>query len=176
MRTIRKRHSWPPLRVSRAVYLKENIDSDPFAYFISPASDRDFVSDLSAGIDTSNRSRSLSPKTHKRHAVISTAFTTSSPTAKLKRWIERMELRCFPWSPKRSERPTLSPDPPRSLERITPISRPVRGRNNIRSGSVNRVSPNQRSLPRKPRAWREPSESIWSVAEEGEEIGLGITM
>lgn len=175
MRTLKKRHSWPPLRLSRETYFNESIDSDPFAYFISPASDRDiFINDLSAGINTGKRSRSLSPRIHKEKTLLATVTSAHSPTAKLKRWIERMELRCFRKSPRMSERPMPSPDPPRPPETAIPVSPPVRGRNDVRSGSVNRVNPNQRSKPRRPRVWREPSETIWSVAEEGEEIGLGI--
>lgn len=175
MRALRKRHSWPPLRLSRATYFKESIDSDPFAYFISPASERDvYINDLSAGINPGKRSRSLSPKSHKEDTVLSTLTTASSPTAKLKRWIERMELMCFRRSPRISERPMPSPDPPRVLEIAVPLSPPIRGRRDVRSGSIHRVNPNRQSKPRRPRVWREPGENIWSVAEEGEDVGLGI--
>ncbi len=177
MRTLKKRHSWPPLRISRASYFKECVDSDPFAYFISPASDRDvFIKgDLSAGIDPGKRSKSLSPNLCNSRTVLSAVTSpSSSPTAKLKRWIERMELRCFQWSPRASERPMPSPDPPMLPETVVPRSPPARGRRDVRSGSSLRVNQYQRSKPRRPRVWKEPSEGIWSVAEEGEEIGLGI--
>ncbi len=177
MRTLKKRHSWPPLRISRESYLKENIDLDPFAYFISPASDRDYFikGDFSAGIDPRKRSKSLSPNPRNSRSILTAVTSTSlSPTAKLKRWIERMELRCFRLSPRASERPMPSPDPPKLPEMAIPRSPPARGRRDVRSGSSLRVNQYQRSKPRKPRAWREPSEGIWSVAEEGEEIGLGI--
>lgn len=178
MRTLRKRHSWPPLRQPRASYFKESIDSDPFAYFISPAEDKDIFinSHLTAGITDGRRSRSLSPARHNVRTVLSEVTAASSPTAKLKRWIERMELRCFRWSPRISERPMPSPDPPRPSETVAPVSPPVRGRRDARTSSRNRVSPNQRSKLRRPRVWREPSKDIWPVAEEGEEIGLGINI
>lgn len=177
MRTLKKRHSWPPLRVSRKSYFNESIDSDPFSYFISPASDRDFFinSDLSAGIDANKRSKSLSPPPLTPRTILSAVTSpASSPTAKLKRWIERMELRCFRRSPRASERPMPSPDPPELPEIVAPRSPPIRGRREMRSGSSLRVNQHQRSKPRRPRVWREPSEGIWSLAEEEEEIGLGI--
>ena len=174
MRALRKRHSWPPPRVSRATFYKESIDSDPFAYFISPASDRDmYFNDLSAGIDTHRRSRSLSPKRSRENNMLFSLAPSSSPTAKLKKWIERMELRCFRRSPRISERPMPSPDPPKSPDSPIPVSPLARGRGDVRSGSAHRVNRNQQ---RRPRAWREPSEKIWSVAEEGDEVGLGIMM
>ena len=177
MRALRKRHSWPPLRMSRASYFEEKIDSDPFAYFISPASDRDvFENDLSAGISPKIRARSLSPRPHKDRSMLSVVTAASSPTAKLKRWIERMELRCFKRSPRISERPMPSPDPPRSPQMVVSKSPLPRGRSELRSGSTNRVDQSWQSRPRRPRVWREPSKGIFPVAEEGEEFGLGIQM
>ena len=174
MRVLRKRHSWPPLRVSRATFVKESIDSDPFAYFISPASDRDiYFNDLSAGIDTRTRSRSFSPKSSLNDHMLSSISSSASPTARLKKWIERMELRCFRHSPRISERPMPSPEPPKSPETPIPVSPLARGRSDVRSGSSLRVN---RPQQRRPRVWREPSEKIWSVAEEGDEVGLGIVM
>lgn len=178
MRTLKKRHSWPPLRISRDSYLIESIDLDPFAYFISPASDGDIFlkGDPPAGIDPRKRSKSLSPYPRNPRTTLSAATSTSSPTAKLKRWIERMELHCFRWSPRVLERPMPSPDPPRPPETVVPRSPPARGRRDMRSGSSLRVNQDQRRKPRRPRVWREPSEGIWSVAEEREEIGLGILL
>lgn len=176
MRTISKRHSWPPLRKPRAFYFDEVLDQDPFAYFISPANERDvFVnSHLAADIDRKKRSRSLSP--YRRHSItrLSGAAAASSPTAKLKRWIERMELRCFWRSPSSIEQLVPSPASPDLAEMTQTVSPPLRGRRNLRVSSSSRVTPNTRSRPRRPRVWREPSKDIWPVAEEGEEIGLGI--
>lgn len=174
MRVLKKRHSWPPVHKSREILFKESIDSDPFAFFISPASDRDsFLGcDLTAGIDPNKRSKSLSPNLRRPRPIL-TSHSLSS-TAKLKGWIERMELLCFRKSPRASERPLPSPDPPSDLETMVPRSSPPRGRNDLRSGSSLRVNQYQRSRPTRPRAWREPSEGIWSLAEEGEEVGLGI--
>ncbi|CAF9923360.1 hypothetical protein IMSHALPRED_005906 [Imshaugia aleurites] len=178
MRTLRKRHSWPPLRKPRAFYLDEAIDQDPFAYFISPADERDvFVnSHLGADIEKKKRPRSLSPFRRNSFTLLSAATAATSPTAKLKRWIERMELQCFRRSPSSIEQLVPSPDPPKLPEIAQTVSPPLRGRRNVRISSSNRVTPYTRSRPRRPRVWREPSKDIWSVAEEGEEIGLGILL
>lgn len=70
-----------------------------------------------------------------------------------------------------------SPDPPKPLEIMQTSSPLVRGRRNIRTSSRQRVGNDGRSKPRRPRVWREPSKDIWPLAEEeGEEIGLGITV
>lgn len=176
MRTLQKRHSWPPLRKPRAFYFDEAVDQDPFAYFISPADERDvFVnSHLAADIDKKKRPRSLSPFRRNSFTLLSAAAAAKSPTAKLKRWIERMEPRCFRRSPSSTKQLMPSPDPaelPRTAQRVSP---PLRGRRNVRISSNYRVNPSTRSRPRRPRVWREPSKDIWTVPEEGEEIGLGI--
>lgn len=178
MRTLRKRHSWPPLRKPRTFYFDEAVDQDPFAYFISPAAELDvFVnSHLAADIDKKKRSRSLSPLRHSSFTLLSAATAATSPTAKLKQWIERMELRCFRRSPSSVEQLMPSPDLPEPPKIAQTISPPLRGRRNVRISSSNRVTPTTRSRPRRPRVWREPSKDIWPVAEEGEEIGLGIIL
>ena len=176
MHTLRKRHSWPPLRKPRSYYFDESMDQDPFAYFISPAEDRDvFInSHLTAGIKEKRRCRSHSPAHRKLMNTLSAAAAASSPTAKLKRWIERMELRCFHRSPGAAERLMPSPDPPKPRETFQTASPPIRGRKNIRSSSTHRISRNTNSHSRRPRVWREPSKDIWPVEEEGDDIGLGI--
>ena len=175
MHSLRKRHSWPPLRKPRAFYANRVIDDDPFAYFISPAEDRDLFTEnyLTAGIASTQRPRSLSPMpvSRKSHPKLSTG---KSPTLRLKRWIERMEMYYFHRSP---------PDP-QALNPITElrepkqfkvVSPPVRGRRDFRSSSCDRISQTVRTPPRKPRVWRQPSEDIYTVFEEGEEVGLGIS-
>ena len=178
MSTLRNRHSWPPLRKPRAFYFNEAIDEDPFAYFISPADERDvFIkSHLAADIERKKRPRSLSPFRRNSFTLLSAAKATASPTAKLKRWIERMELRCFHRSPSSIQQLMPSPDLPERSDIAWTVSPPLRGRRDVRTSSSNRVTPNTRSRPRRPRVWREPSKDIWPVAEEGEEIGLGIML
>ena len=179
MRTLRQRHSWPPLRKPRAFYFDEAVDQDPFAYFISPADERDvFVnSHLAADIDKKKRPRSLSPLRHSSSTLLSAATAaTTSPTAKLKQWIERMELRCLWRSSGSVEQLMPSPGLAEPAKIAQTISPPLRGRRNVRISSSNRVTPTTRSRPRRPRVWREPSKDIWPVAEEGEEVGLGIIL
>lgn len=178
MRTLRKRHSWPPLRKPRAFYFDKAVDQDPFAYFISPADERDvfFNSHLAADIDRKKRPRSLSPFHRNSTSLLSAATAAASPTAQLKRWIERMELRCFRRNAGSIEQRMRSPDPPDLPEMARTVSPPLRGRRNLRISSGNRVTPNSRSRPRRPRVWREPSKDIWPVAEEREDIGLGILL
>ncbi|MCJ1276519.1 hypothetical protein MMC21_004325 [Puttea exsequens] len=174
--TLRKRYSWPPIRKPRSFYLSEKIDQDPFSYFISPAEDRDvFVnSHLAADIDPQRRSRSLSPNHRGTLSTLFEVVDAPSPTLKLKRWIEKMELRCFRHIHRMPHRPFPSPDPQRPVDTQYPASPAVRGRRDIRTTSRQRVAHKGRYKPRRPRAWREPSQNIWPVAEEGEEVGLGI--
>ena len=176
MRALRKRHSWPPLRKPRAFYFDEVVDQDPFAYFISPADELDvFVnSHLAADINRKKRPRSLSPS--RRHSFTLLAAAATSPTAKLKRWIEKMELRCFRRTPSSTDQLMPSPDQPELLEIAPTISPPLRGRRDVRVSSSTRVTHSTRSRPRRPRVWREPSKDIWPVAEEVEEVGLGIIL
>lgn len=170
MRALRNRHSWPPLRKPRSFQVDEKIDEDPFAYFISPAEDRDEFSetDLAAGIrDDRWKSRSLSPVYPGRQRRFRKAWSqvADSPTLTLKRWIERMEKQYFHRRPSSHTLPRPgplgSPSPP--------TSPPLRGRRNYRAGAIQRVAPVVRSPPRRPRSWREPSVDIWPVLEELED-------
>jgi len=179
MRHHEKRHSWPPRRHLRPLYLIESIDADPFAYFISPAE----CNNTDAGIQTKLRSRSLSPFQRRLRIPLSVSATGKSPTARLKRWIERMEKQYFHRN--RSEQPPaetvlVEPKSPPTVPAPTPVviprSPPVRGRRDARSTSSQRVQPNSKTPPRRPRVWREPSSAIWSVAEEDENVGLGISV
>lgn len=191
MPSLRSRHSWPQLRRSHHSYVDKAIDSDPFAYFVSPDEDRVVYieGNLTAGIKSKSRSRSLPPfqsRGPRLHLSIST--TTRSPTARLKRWIERMEQQYFHLSHKSTDEPDpiikiVKPKPqspiPRTEPVVIPISPPIRGRRDARTGSGQRRTPNNgRTPPRRPRVWREPSAEIWSVPEEDEDIsfGLGITV
>ena len=191
MPSLRKRHSWPTPRHRRASHAGEAVDSDPFAYFVSPTEDRVtyIEGSLTAGISTRRRSRSL-PPFHSRKPWIQLSISASSrsPTARLKRWIERMEKQYFHVSCQHTDTPdpiikvieprqkptTARPDPI-----IIPISPPVRGRGDARSGSrQRRVGNNGRTPPRRPRVWREPSAEIWPVAEEDEgtvtDLGINV--
>ena len=179
MPSLRKRHSWPPLhKKSRTSYF-EAVDDDPFSHFVSdPSENSDLcLSGMTAGIDEKPRSRSYSPR---HRATLMSAVVRSSPTNRLRIWIEKMELRCFHRSPRGSppviQRPMPSPEPFAPSKIPLTSSPPVRGRRDVRVGSTHRVTAHGRSRQRRPRAWRAPSAEIWPVAEEkeGENVGLGI--
>lgn len=171
MRSLRKRHSWPPLRKPMSFYTSEKIDEEPFAYFISSADDRDvfFATGLAADVGSNQRSRSLSPFHKKFTTTLSEDEADNSPVAKLKRWILRMERNYFHRKSPSKETPAIH-----SLKVPVTSSPPVRGRRDTRTNSSSRVTHSLRSPPRRPRAWREPSMDLWSVAEEQEDVGLGI--
>lgn len=182
MPSLKKRHSWPPLhKQARTSYFEESMDEDPYRYFVSDQSENSeiFSSVMSAGIDDTPRSRSYSPR---HRATLMSAVIPSSPTSVLKKWLEKMELRCFRKSPRGSpptiQRPMPSPEPFRPSSIPLTTSPPVRGRRDFRVGSITRVTPHGRSKPRRPRAWRAPSAELWPVAEEqeGESVGLGIVV
>lgn len=173
MRSLRKRNSWPPLRKPRSFYVTAKIDEDPFAYFISPADDRNvfFEDGLAAGIHNHRRTRSLSPSHDKpRNASFSYEEAANSPVAKLKRWIMRMEKFYL------YRKPPCKESPPEQRVKVPETRSPLlRGRSDNRTSSANRVTQNLRSPPRRLRAWREPSADLWPVPEEQEDFGLGIT-
>lgn len=171
MKSLRKQHSWPPLRKSRTFYIDKNIDEDPFAYFISPAEDRDVFleSDLAAGIHNDRKSRSLSPFHKKSHRI--QPCVARSPTTKLKHWIEKMERQYFHRGS--TNHVVLLPESSKAPKTTSP---PLRGRRDNRDSSSFRVNHSLRSPPRRPRAWREPSVDIWPVLEEAEDVGLGIAI
>ena len=173
MHTLRKRHSWPPLRKPRSFHVKDKIDEDPFAYFISPAEDRDVFLDngLAAGINDDRRCRSLSPSQNRTPRSVSASESAHSPVAKLKAWILRMEKQYFHRKPAGKETPTSQPF--HTPETSSPSNR---GRRDIRTSSTHRVVHNPRSPSSRPRSWRAPDVDIWPLAEEQEDFGLGITV
>ena len=182
MPSLKKRHSWPPFHQQAGTSsFQVSMDDDPFRYFVSDQSESSeiILGGMTAGIDDTPRSRSYSPR--HRATLMSTTFP-SSPTSVLKKWLEKMELRCFRKSPRGSpatiQRPMPSPEPFRPSRIPLTTSPPIRGRRDYRVGSTNRVTPHGRSKPRRPRAWRAPSAELWPVSEEkeGEGVGLGIAV
>jgi hypothetical protein len=172
MRSLRSRHSWPPSGKSRSFQIDKKMDEDPFAYFISPADDRDvdFDIDLEAGIrDGRWRSRSSSPRDSRRNRKFrkASSHAADAPTSSFKRWIERMEKQYFHRRPSSHTVPLPGPltsHPP-------PTSPPLRGRPCHRAGTAQHVPQLRRTPARRPRSWREPSLEIWPVLEEQEDGG-----
>ncbi|CAF9935335.1 MAG: hypothetical protein HETSPECPRED_009750 [Heterodermia speciosa] len=189
MPSLRNRHSWPQLPKVHRIREDKPIDSDPFAHFVSPTEDSIIYIEggLTAGISPRSRSRSLPPISSRKPRIeILISFT--SPTARLKGWIERLEKQYFHRSYRYADepdpiikaiRPRRKPPAPSTEPIIIPISPPIRGRRDARTGSRQRRNGNNdRTPPRRPRVWREPSAGIWSVAEEDEDgmSGLGIAI
>lgn len=178
MRRLKKRRSWPSTHKADRASTEACIDADPFAYFVSPVEE----SDCDAGITSKARSRSLPPSHRAPWPPLTISKNHTSPTARLKQWINRMEKlyshRAAPPPPEpfimlaEPRRPSTLPQPGPV---IIPRSPPVRGRGNGRKTSGQRITANGRTPTRRPRVWREPSSDIWSVPEESEEVGLGIT-
>ena len=178
MRHLEKRHSWPPMSKGKPPSDAASIDADPFAYFVSPLEE----SYSDAGIGIRSRSHSLPPFCRRTRASLFTTKKAKSPAAKLKYWIKKMEKLYAHRSASAPPTPVIvviEPRSPQARQESNPggaTRSPVsRGRGNTRQTSGQRVAANGRTPPRRPRVWREPSSDIWSVAEENEEIGLGIT-
>ncbi|MCJ1311692.1 hypothetical protein MMC25_005365 [Agyrium rufum] len=187
----RRRHSWPPLHV-HVFKNHHNINDDPFSFFISPpdASLVTAVEDLSAGIQTGRRARSVSPFKRQGDSAARPKSRTISHLTKLFKWIERMERQYGvrygvhrQHSPARGnyspEMQSPSPPPlsPSSFSPPSPRVPELRGREpsqrNLR-GSPKRPSHRVRSHSGKPRIWQEPGDSIYPLAEEQEDGGLAI--
>lgn len=173
--SLPKRHSWPSLRAERSAKICDTIDQNPFPYFVSPITDEEDImdSDLIAGITGPRRSYSVPtfrPKlSHKAMLPVNVIMHVN----RLKMWIKKMETSHFhSSSPTSISNPPL-PQTPMTLDELPTVPR---GRD-IHVTATSRVRNNIRSPPRKPRAWRRPSDNIWPVTEESESsstIGLGI--
>ena len=194
----RRNHSWPPFRLH--LQHSKDIDEDPFAFFISSDNDSaGFMSDhMNADIDIVTRSRSHSPRmAHNKAKLL--ASGTGKSILKLKKWVEKMEVRYFHSKPPQATSPSLPsvvpdivvPDadaskpclkrpmpldePENIVEYIpVPVSPPLRGRSSRRSSRRPYGNRMVRGHSKRARAWREPGESIWSVMEEEEGLGIMI--
>lgn len=178
---INRRDSWPPtiLRLHEDDLSPEEIDTNPFAYFLTsptPEDDEDYeyFEDLSAGIEASNEPttpvREVSPSSLQR-----TPLETADDSHVGRAFGLPLSLRDFTLahSPSKKDKKSLpdatdfgQPSPPptpalrgRGMVRLAPN----RGRGQTRSRSL--------SSPR-PHSWREPSPDVWSIPEEREDTGL----
>ena len=196
----RRHHSWPPFRLH--IPHRKHIDEDPFSFFLSLDGDSagSMIDHMDADIDVSSRSRSHSPNMFHNKAKL-LASPTGKSIVRLKKWVEKMEVRYFHLKrPQLEEQSTVPeiivsdtevpkpclkrPASPSELEEIEraipiPISPPLRGRRSRRSSRRPYGGQMVRTHSKRARVWREPSEEIWSVMEEDEEddeIGLGISI
>ena len=177
---LRRRHSWPPFGLHPFTHQpNKNIDEDPFSFFISDQEDDEgYVSDyMNADIEIAPRSRSLSPF-KKRKKSRGTADKNRTAIILLRKWLKRMEAQYFgrgQRSPEAEQEPTISPD---LLPQPFPAPPHYRGRKNLRRSTKN-VGPyprQVRSHSGRPRIWQEPGYDIWTVTEEQEDAGLGISL
>ena len=182
LRPLRASHLWPLPRTSESVRRESEIDENPFPYFVSdPSPACETVSIGSLGTQSNHARR------NKSHSLLHRKTTTpflglSLPLTKLKHWIEKVEARCLFREKKSTPEvkpvppaPNPSPEIPMLTEIVVISSPPVRGRKEIRVGSSNRSSSRGRNGFRRNRSWRPPSQEIWTVDEETDDVGLGIT-
>ena len=186
---LHRRHSWPPFKPLQTTFGGgEQIDDNPFAFFISPSEDQDaFVeSDLTAGITQQPRTRSLSPFRCQPHNSPLSAPPEWRPLAILRRLIRRLEARRYstrrelsPSQPQTRAAPPLGlhlqPGPSPTSPPSPQVSPRTRGRRDLPSSVGSSQTRQVRSHSGRPRIWREPGEDLWPLAEEGEDVGLGIT-
>lgn len=186
---LHRRHSWPPFKTLHTSFGGgDKIDDNPFAYFISPIEDQEaFVdSNLTAGITQQPRTCSLSPFHYQIHSPPLSTPPEWRPLVILRKLIRRLEARRHPThrhlSPSQSQ--TRAAPPPHSYlkPQPSPPSPPssqgsprIRGRRTLPSSEGSSRIRQVRSHSGRPRIWREPGEDLWTLAEEGEEVGLGIT-
>lgn len=186
---LHRRHSWPPFKTLHTSFGGDDkIDDNPFAYFISPIEDQEaFVgSNLTAGITQRPRTRSLSPFHSQFHSSPLSTPLEWRPLVILRKLIRRLEARRHPTCrhPSPSQPQTRAPPPPDSYLKPPPspasppspqVSPRIRGRRVLPSSEGSSRIRQGRSHSERPRIWREPGEDLWTLAEEGEEVGLGIT-
>ena len=171
----KRRHSWPAFKVHVFHHPPKDINENPFVFFLSAPDEPDEVlDDITAGIENVPRSRSLSPLLLPTHGEERLFMSTESTSlAKLKKWIARMERRYF------HHTHLLPPQEPVTPLLLAPPSSPgspqSRGRSHSRGNLNGSRDTAIRSHSGKPRVWREPSEDIWPVLEEHEDLGLGIS-
>jgi len=179
---VNRRDSWPPtiLRLHDDDLSPEEIDANPFAYFLtSPALEDDdeyeYFEDLSAGIEASNELktpvREVSPSSLQR-----TPLETAEDSHAGKGFAIPLSLRDFSMSYPSSKKEKKVLQGTADLDHVpqTPPTPTLRGRGTIRlPPNRGRGQTRSRSLssPR-PRSWREPSPDVWSIPEEKEDTGL----
>ncbi|KZF21619.1 hypothetical protein L228DRAFT_248340 [Xylona heveae TC161] len=174
--THHSRHSWPPFISSGPNFETtdfpsppplDNIDEDPFAFFVSPQSETDDpFEDVSAGI------ASIS---HSSHDISTLTIPAKARQALLSRWeryVERHHPRLVAKhhaskKGKTSEVVMIVIDDADSPSTPPTVIEPERGRERIPPQKRGRRT--SRTLSGHRHAWREPSVDLWTVMEEGNE-------
>lgn len=178
MSLLGKRHSWPPFRSEPSPRSSESVDENPFPDFISSTPEEDnglFQSHLSAGITRRPRSTSLPSSSKTSTSSRTMPENVLLRITRLKAWIQKMEMYHYGHAPPPPLPSSSTSEPVVTLNELPSM---YRGRD-IKTTASSRVRDKARTPPRRPRAWRQPSDHLWSVAEEEEGVdqaGLGITV
>ncbi|KAL3424958.1 hypothetical protein PVAG01_04239 [Phlyctema vagabunda] len=170
---LQRHESWPPtiIRLQDEEEHVENIDEDPFSFFLTPEDFDEDMEDFSAGIESDTPDpevRTVSPSSLQRAQAEEdddVSFGVAMPlslrdftNAHAKRR-QREEEHRIP----RVERPRIINANPKSSLKAR------RGRANVRLTPLRsgRTRGQTRSLSaRRAQSWREPSPDIWSIEEE----------
>lgn len=166
------------LQKSSSFNTDEDIEGDPFGYILSPS--------LSAGIRNDKSPRAPSPFWIKASSSSKSTYFSSSDRrlVKVKRWILRIEswyLRGggggrLPGSGKQHHQGQNSNSTKSSIKagddgtRATSMTGQARGRSEARTSSANREVHGMRPTAGRQHLWRKPSESLWPVLEESEDV------
>lgn len=180
---VNRRDSWPPtiLRLHEDDLSPEEIDANPFAYFLTSSAaaddddDYEYFEDLSAGIEAPNESktpvREVSPSSLQR-----TPLETDDDSHVGSGFAIPLSLRDFTLSHSSSKRDKKAPLNTADSGRPSPLpTAALRGRGTMRlapnHGRGGQTRSRSLSSPR-PHSWREPSPDVWSIPEEREDTGL----
>lgn len=167
------------LQKSSSFNTNEEIEEDPFGYILS--------SNLSAGIRNDKSPRSPSPFWIKASSSsISNGFSSFSSSyrlVKVKGWILRIESWYLRGGSKllgngkhhqtseNSAKSTLIADDGTTSCSTTTAAAQVRGRSSVRTSSADRaVHHKMRATPERQHLWRKPSDRLWPVLEESEDV------
>lgn len=159
------------LQKSSSFNTDEDIEADPFGYILSPS--------LSAGIRNDKSPRSPSPFWIKASSTSKSSSFSSSDRrlVKVKRWILRIESWYLRRGGGRQHHQDQTSNPANSSikadddgARSTSTTGYVRGRSDARTSSANREDLRMRFTPGRQHLWRKPSESLWPVLEESEDV------
>lgn len=166
------------LQKSSSFNTDEEIEADPFGYILSPSL-------LSAGIRNDKSARSPSPFWIKASSTSKSSSFSSSDRrlVKVKRWILRIEswyLRRGGGRRQQHHQDHQTPNPVKSsivkaaddagARSTSTTTGKVRGRSDTRTSSANREDQRMTTTPARQHLWRKPSESLWPVLEEPEDL------
>ena len=174
MRPFKPSNLRPKFQKSRS---HTDIEEDPFPYFVSDpcdACDTVPLSSISGGRsgkpDQDDQKQSQKPNSKLTHAKHLTRLRDILGLAD-------------PYSnfPKIEAQTTLDEMNQTQAKQVVqpgkaiPVSPPLRGRPAFRGDSSSRTPIHGKGGSRRPHVWRAPSEDLWPVEEEQDQVGLGIT-